>query len=160
MEHDFAAPPIDVINIQLDPGFHRGLELPDLDRPDVVEESSDGAMRVLRLRYEFVGHLDPVAKKLLGSRSLTWLQDLRVDTATSRGSLHFAAEADPNRLNGDASITYDERPDHTTVRTIEGDLHVRVPLIGGTAEKRIVPGLVRRLNVEAAALARALEGRA
>ena len=160
MEHEFEASPADVIDVQLDPQFQRALELPDLGPADVVEASSQGSVRVLRLRYEFVGHLDPVAKKLLGSRSLTWLQDLRVDTATSRGTLHFGAEADPNRLNGDANLTYDARPDGTTVRRIEGELHVRVPLIGGSAEKRIVPGLVRRLDVEAAALARALEGRA
>jgi len=30
---------------------------------------------------------------------------------------------------------------------------VRVPLIGGTAERRIVPGLLIRLDVEAATLA-------
>ena len=40
-----------------------------------------------------------------------------------------------------------------------GELHVRIPVIGGSGEKRIVPGLVRRLDVEAAALAEALKGR-
>ena len=35
---------------------------------------------------------------------------------------------------------------------IAGDFRVRVPLIGGTAERRIVPGIMRRLDVEAEAL--------
>ena len=35
----------------------------------------------------------------------------------------------------------------------------RGPLVGGTAERRIVPGLVSRLDVEAAALTVALEAR-
>jgi hypothetical protein len=35
-----------------------------------------------------------------------------------------------------------------------------VPLVGSTAERRIVPGLVRRLDVEAAALTKELTARA
>ena len=41
-------------------------------------------------------------------------------------------------------------------RRITGDLRVRIPVIGGSAERRIVPGLVRRLDVEASAVAAAL----
>jgi hypothetical protein len=44
-------------------------------------------------------------------------------------------------------------------RRISGDLRVKLPLVGSTAERRIVPGLVRRLDVEAAALQRELEVR-
>jgi hypothetical protein len=39
---------------------------------------------------------------------------------------------------------------------VAGELFVRVPIVGGTAERRIVPGLVRRLDVEADALTAAL----
>ena len=50
----------------------------------------------MRLRYEFTGHLDPVVRKLLGNRKLTWIQDLHFDLAMLRGRLTFAAEADAN----------------------------------------------------------------
>jgi hypothetical protein len=155
--HEFAASPGEVIAVLCDPEFHTHLDLPDLSRPEVVEADTDAPVRVLVLRYEFVGHLDAVAKKLLGNRKLTWRQELRMDTTTASGTLSFAAEADPNKLSGDATVVLEKKGDGTT-RGIDGELRVRVPLIGGTAEKRIVPGLVRRLGVEAAALASRIAG--
>ncbi len=155
VEHDFPAPRATVAERLCDPAFHAQLDLPDLSRPEVVASSAQGTIRVLRLRYEYVGQLDPIARKLLGDRRLTWIQELELDTATYAGTLSFTAEADADRLHGRADIAMvavDGEP--RCRRRIAGDFHVRVPLVGGTAERRIVPGLVRRLDVEAAALAR------
>jgi uncharacterized protein DUF2505 len=159
VDNEFPGPPADVVAIWLDPKFHEQLDLPDLSRPDVLEASTTGTTSLVKLRYEFTGHIDPIAKKVLGNRKLTWLQELHFDMATLRGTLTFAAEADPKRLNGEANVTLQSGSDDTTRRHIEGDLHVRVPLIGGKAERSIVPGIVRRLDVEAAALAEALKAR-
>jgi hypothetical protein len=156
VEHSLPGSPALVAATLCDPAFHLALELPDLGRPDVVEGSATDGERVLRLRYEFVGHLDPIARRFLGDRTLAWLQELRVDTGTLEGTLAFAAEADPARLHGTARVHLAAEGNARTRRRIAGDLHVRVPVIGGTAERRIVPGLVRRLDVEADALARVL----
>jgi hypothetical protein len=158
-DHLLPAPPTDVVSVWLDPRFHETLDLPDLSRPEVVEASATGTTSVLRLRYEFTGHLDPVVRKLLGNRKLTWVQDLHFDMAMMRGSLTFAAEADAKRLHGDADVTLESTGQNTTRRHITGELHVRIPVIGGSGEKRIVPGLVTRLDVEAVALAEALKAR-
>ena len=137
-----------------DPAFHTQLDLPDLSRPEVVASSVDGTTRVLRLRYEYIGQLDPVARKVVGGRKLTWIQELHLDTSSYTGTLSFSAEEGADRLNGDATVSIVALDgDARSQRRIAGDLHVRIPLVGGTAEKRIVPGLVRRLDVEAAALA-------
>ena len=53
---------------------------------------------------------------------------------------------------GEAEITFIAVNETRSRRRIAGDLHVKVPLIGGTAERKIVPGLVRRLDVEAEAV--------
>ena len=160
VEHDFPAPPARVAGVLCDPEFHLALDLPDLSRPAVVASSVDGSTHLLRLRYEYIGQLDPIAHKLLGARKLTWIQELRLDTATYTGTLSFSAEADADRLNGKAEVAIAavDGTEHSR-RRIAGDYHVRVPLMGGTAERRIVPGLVRRLDVEAAALAQKLTAR-
>ena len=154
--HKFPGTPTAVADILFDPAFHTGLDLPDLSRPEVVEHTENGSERLLRLRYEFVGHLDPIARRLLAGRRLTWLQELRLDRDRGMGRLTFAAEAEPNKLYGSAAVSLVavDAPDGTacTHRIVEGDLYVKVPLVGGTAERRIVPGLVARLDVEAAAL--------
>ena len=43
-----------------------------------------------------------------------------------------------------------------TVRRIDGELVVELPGIGRMAERRIVPGLLRRMDIEAEAVERQL----
>ena len=157
-EHEFPGSPTAVAEILCDPAFHTRLDLPDLSRPEVVEHTVSGSERTLRLRYEFVGHLDPIARRLLAGRPLTWIQELQLDSATGRGRLSFAAEAEAKKLYGTATVTLAEVDAGRTRRTVVGDLYVKVPIVGGTAERRIVPGLVARLDVEAAALTATLTG--
>jgi hypothetical protein len=155
-EHEFAGTPHQVALILTDPDFHARLDLPDLSRPEVEAQAAAGSERTLKLRYEFVGSLDPIARRLLAGRRLTWIQTLVLDTATGIGSLAFAAEAEPGRLYGNASIRLETIDDGGTRRRIDGDFFVKFPLVGGTAERRIVPGLVRRLDIEAEAVSAAL----
>lgn len=157
-EHDFDAPVDRVAALLTDPEFHRHLELPDLSLPEIVASTIDGDAAHLQLRYEFVGQLDPIASRLLGGRRLTWLQDLDLDRGSGAGRLRFAAEADPKRLYGRADFTL--RPasgdNGRSVRRLDGELVVALRPVGGMAERRIVPGLQRRLDIEAAALDRQL----
>jgi hypothetical protein len=155
--HDFPAPAAAVADVLCDPAFHTRLDLPDLSRPEVVTSSVDGTTRVLLLRYEYIGQVDPIARRIVGNRKLSWMQELRIDTQSLTGTLSFSAEHNEHRLNGRADVAITATGDGTrSRRRIAGDLHVRVPLLGGTAEHRIVPGLVRRLDVEAAALSNQL----
>ena len=156
VEHEFPGAPDAVATILCDPAFHTALDLPDLSRPEVVESSATGSEHLLKLRYEFTGQLDPIARRILAGRRLTWLQELRLDWASGIGRLSFAAESEPNRLYGSADVALDALDGGRTRRRVVGDLFVKVPVVGGAAERRIVPGLVRRLDVEADALTRAL----
>jgi hypothetical protein len=150
-EHRFQAPIPAVVALLADPDFYRGLALPDLSEPEVLEEANDGDHALLRLRYQYVGSLDPMAQRLLGAKRLTWIQLVRVDRSEGSGTLGFEAEKDPRRLHGSARFVLSEAAD-TTVRRIDGDLIVAVPGIGRMAERRIVSGLLHRLDIEAQAL--------
>jgi uncharacterized protein DUF2505 len=154
-EHRFAGPVDAVVALLVDPEFHRQLELPDVELVDVDDAGSEGDQRHLRLRYRFVGSLDPIARRLLGGRDLTWRQDLRLDRADGTGRLSFEADADPKKLHGSADVTI-EASDGGAVRRLDGQFTVAVPLIGGRAERSIVPGLLRRLDIEAEAVDRRL----
>jgi hypothetical protein len=160
VEHEFQGSCAEVADVLCNPAFQTQLDLPDLSRPDVVASTLDGTTRLLRLRYEYIGQLDPIARKVIGGRKLTWIQELRLDTATYTGTLSFSAEQDASRVNGEAEVAITAVDDDgRSRRRIAGDLHIRVPLVGSTAERKIVPGLVRRLDVEADALANELVAR-
>jgi hypothetical protein len=151
--HDFAAPGTRVVELMSDPEFQSHLELPDLSLPTVVAHEVDGTRRLLRLRYEYTGQLDSMARRIVGDRRLTWIQELQIDVATGAGTLTFSAEEDAGRVNGSAAVAVNPTGESSSHRTIAGDFRIRIPVIGGTAERKIVPGLVRRLDVEASAVA-------
>ena len=150
-EHTFRAPKAAVVGVLADPAFALALSLPDLDQPKLLEAADDGDRAVIRLRYEFTGSLDPMAQRLLGSGRLAWIQEARVDRTRCSGTLGFEAERDPRRLHGRADFTV-ESSETGSVRRLDGELVVAIPGIGRLAERRIVPGLLRRLDIEATAV--------
>ena len=150
-EHRFSSPVDAVLELLADPDFYLGLVLPDLSQPEVLEQRNEGGISALRLRYEFTGNLDPIAKRLIGAQRLAWIQEIRVHPAAATGTLAFGAETDPERLHGSAAFTV-ARDSAGTVRQLQGELVVAVPGVGRMAERRIVPGLLRRLDLEAEAV--------
>ena len=134
-----------------DPGFYLDLALPDLSSPELLGADHSGATTAIRLRYEFTGSLDPIVQRLLGSSRLAWIQEVRLDRSAASGSLHFEAEKDPRRLYGDAEFAFATDGDGVT-RRLDGQLVVAVPGIGRMAERRIVPGILSRLDIEAKAV--------
>jgi Protein of unknown function (DUF2505) len=150
-EHRFHGTSDRVADAMCDPEFYLTLALPDLSKPLIIEQKTSGDSTTLRLRYEFVGSLDPIAKRLLGSQRLGWVQELRMDSSRRSGTLSFEAQKDPKKLHGDARFVLEEEGAET-LRRLEGDLVVAVIGIGPMAERKIVPGLLRRLDVEASAL--------
>ena len=154
-EHQFTGSQAAVGTILADPTFYLDLVLPDLSQPELVEQRLDGDQATLRLRYAFTGSLDPIAQRLIGSGQLAWIQEVRIDRSLGTGSLHFEAERDPRRLHGTARFVLTRQGDGT-VRRIDGELVVELPGIGRMAERRIVPGLLRRMDIEAEAVERQL----
>lgn len=151
--HEFSGTIERVAWIMSDPTFQTRLPLPDLAPPDVVAHEVDGSARRLTLRYAYVGQLDPIAQKVVGGRALTWVQDLRIDLTTGGGTLGFSADGVGGRAEGTAAVTITASGDASCRRQIRGDFRIRIPLLGAKAERAIVPGLERRLDVEAAAVA-------
>ncbi len=147
-EHRFAAPVDAVADLLVDPEFHRGLPLPDVELLEVVDHRDDGAGARLSLRYAYVGRVDPVAQRLLASQRLTWVQELVVDRSEGTGRLTFAVDGSRNRLRGAAAFTL-EADGGETVWDLRGEIRVRVPLVGGSAERRILAGFLERLELEA-----------
>ncbi len=150
-EHSFRAEVPAVLGVLGDAEFALGLTLPDLSRPQLLEASDDGVRSLIRLRYEFVGQLDPMAQRIIGAGRLAWVQEASVDRSSAAGTLDFRAERDPRRLHGSARFTV-EPEGSGSVRRLEGELVVAIPGIGRMAERKIVPGLLRRLDIEAAAV--------
>jgi hypothetical protein len=157
-EHRFDGTVDAVTALLSEPAFYLDLVLPDLSQPELLEDREVGDGTELRLRYEFVGSLDPIAQRLIGAGRLAWIQSVRIDRSTGSGSLRFEAEKDPRRLHGKADFDI-TTSDHGCARRLNGELIVAVPGVGRMAERRIVPGLLRRLDIEAEAVNKRLRDR-
>ena len=148
VEHRFNGSPGEVAALLTDARFYQTLVLPDVSEPEVLESSTDDQRSMLRIRYQFTGNLDAMARRLVPKERLAWVQQVSVERSTNSGDLTFNAEADPKRLHGSAHFDL-QAEDGGCVRRLAGELVVAVPLIGSRAEQKIVPGILRRLDIEA-----------
>jgi len=102
----------------------------------VLEERNEDGIQVLKTEVKRSKDLPKIAAKVLGSKQLAYIQTNRLDRARHRLSWHVEIPAMGDRLqvSGVTSLT----PTATGCsRLLEGDVTVRVRLVGGAVEKAI-----------------------
>lgn len=156
-EQHFPAPVGAVESALLDPGFLLRLaELERLGAPELLDTQVDGDTVRQRVRYRFAGALAPAVTAVIDPDRLTWVEDTAYDLGTHRGEHRIV----PDHYGGRLSSSYTTRLEPAagdpgaTVRTTEGEVRVRFPLVGGKVERAIVAGIVEHAGLEAEVLAR------
>jgi hypothetical protein len=147
-EHDFAASLAAVEAALLDGAFWQSFQFPDLGPSEVVATTVNS----IELHMAYEGSLDPLAQRLIGSESVSWTQSLSIDDE-HRGTITIAPDGRAARMSVTATFVLTRTGDDTTHRALDADLRVRVPLVGGKAEHKLAPGIERRFEIEAQALA-------
>ena len=84
-QHGFEADTASVITAVLDPAFYAGLLLPDIEPPEVLARNEHDGRVELEVRYEYSGTLDPLARTVLGTDRISWIQQLSVDPQSGDG---------------------------------------------------------------------------
>lgn len=153
----FEARPTEVVAAMVDPDCYLDLELPDVALPELVSHRVGDGHGLLVLRYAYLGQLDGLARRLVGDGPLRWRQEVAVDLTAATGTLTVRSEDAAGRLRADATISFSPLATGS-LRRVEGALVVALPVIGGVAERAIVPGVLDRLEREAAALNARLSG--
>ncbi|HEX5615726.1 MAG TPA: DUF2505 family protein [Acidimicrobiia bacterium] len=150
-EHRFSAPRSAVEHAIVDPAFYEQLRLPDVAAPEVLSSRTAGSTSHVELRMAYTGRLDPVGQRVVGDRQIAWIQRIELDVDAHRGVLRVELDGQRERVQCRADMTFAEDDDATT-RSLRGDLSIKVPLVGGLAERKVLPGVLRRLDLEAEAL--------
>jgi hypothetical protein len=111
----------------------------------VLDESMDGDVKVKRLRYTSKRDLPRVVAKALGSKNLTYEQVNRFNAATSElgWTVFLPVLSDRVSVSGTTTI---KPTDTGSKRVVDGDISVRVRLIGGTIEKTVVAEFERSMS--------------
>lgn len=130
--------------------YERLGELPKLGRPEVLDRREDGSEVRLAVRFRFTGELSPAVTKVVDPARLSWVEESVHDL--SRHTVAFTMKPDnyADRLRFEGSSHFEPAGEGGTRRLSEGDVVVRVPLVGRKVEGAIVSGLREHLAAEVA----------
>lgn len=152
VEQRFDALADQVARALADPQLYEALpDLPKLSRPELVAHDVRGDVVHLALRYQFDGELSSAARAVVDPARLTWVERSTHDLATRTGTYTMEPDhyADRFRCNGTFRCV---EAGTGCRRVVDGDLRVRVPLVGGAVERAIVSGLHEHLDQQAPAV--------
>ena len=135
--------PVDAVaRLYTDVRFYERLgELPKLGRPEVLDRQEDGTEVRLAVRFRFTGNLSPAVTAVVDPARLTWVEESVHDL--DHHTVRFVMKPDnyADRLRSEGSARFEPAGDGATRRITEGDLSVRVLLVGRSVENAIVSGL-------------------
>ncbi len=157
-EQHFAAPVAAVLALFIDPDFYATLVgLPKITTPEVIEHQVDGAKVHLALRQRYTGDVPAAALAFIDPAKLGWVEhlDFDVDQATATSRLQPDHYSDRFSCSGRYVFNPDGDDAHS-IRRIDGDLKVRIPLVGGKVEGALVSGLREHSEAEQPLVAAAL----
>ena len=153
------ASPDEVMAAFADPHLYDDYPAGDrLASPEVVGHVVDGDVVELQLRYRFTGDLSSAVRAVVDPARLSWVERTRHDLAahTASFALHPDHYADRLRCTGSVRVVAEGAGSR---RIVEGDLKVKVTLVGGTVERTLVADLQDHLRGETAIVEAFLRGR-
>jgi hypothetical protein len=157
LDHTFHAPLDAVEAAMVDPEFLESTRLPDVGPPKVLSREQDGDVVTLRVSYQYTGSIDSLARRVLRTNDVAWVQETKLDRGTHRTTFTVIPRVYPERFQCGGVMQLTKSGD-VTERVIDGELKIKVPIFGGRAEGMILPGLRSRMNREAELLDEWLKG--
>ena len=150
-----ACPVDQVVAAFVDPQFYEALDsLPNLSRPEVLTHEIDGTTAHLRVRYRFTGNLSAAVRAAIDPNKLSWVDDSVHDLSAHRVTFRMLADHYADRFRCSGTYRFVPAGDGATDRYCDGELQVRMPLVGHRVEKAIVSGLRDHLDDEVAVVER------
>jgi hypothetical protein len=139
-----AVPPAGAVAAYASPSFYES-------RHDIAvlgAAERDGALEV---HYRFEGHVSGAVRAVVDPDKLSWLTRLSVQAHELRCIWDIVPDHYPDRLSSNGRYTFEAQEGGTLV-AIDGELRVRVPLVGRSVERVIVSGLRTYIEAEVASI--------
>lgn len=152
--------PIDAVALAFtEPDLYTALgALPKLGQPQVLGRSEDGDVVSLQIRYQLTGDLSPAARKVVDPARLSWVEHSTHDLARHQVDFTMVPDNYGNLLRASGRYSFEPDGPTATRRVAEGDVAVRVPLVGKSVENAIVSGIREHLAEEVPIVERYLAG--
>jgi hypothetical protein len=115
----------------------------------VVDHEDLGSRVVLEVHYAFRGSVSSAVRRVVDPAKMSWITRTEIRPDEGRAVWEVLPDYYPDRLVSSGTFRFAPEDDGTaTVVTVEGDLSVRVPVVGRSVEKVIVSGLRRYIEAE------------
>lgn len=148
----------DVVEVYLDESFWTGLaDLSTTTPPTVLDITRTGDRAVVRLHWVLSVDLPKEAARFIDPDDVAWVEETRWNLSDRSAEVSFQPDQAAGLLRASAEAQLQPEGDDA-VRTIKGELKVRIPLLGHKVEPVIVEGVGDHLDEEAGAVAARLEG--
>jgi hypothetical protein len=126
------------------PTFYEGRpSRDDIAVREVVRHEATTDRTVLEVRFAFTGSLSPAVRAVVDPAKMSWVTRTEILPTEGRSSWVVLPDHYPDRLRASGSYRFEEGDGGpgTCVVEVEGELKVRVPLVGKQVEKVIVNDL-------------------
>jgi hypothetical protein len=159
LEQSFAAP-VDAVALAFtEPELYEALGgLPKLGRPEVLSRTEDGEVVSLEVRYRFTGDLSAAARRVVDPAKLSWVERSTHDLARHQVDFNLVPDNYGNMLRASGRYSFEPDGPNATRRVAEGDVAVKLPLVGKAVENAIVSGIREHLTAEVPVVERYVAG--
>jgi hypothetical protein len=153
--------PLEAVEAALvDPAFLARLaSLPNLGRPQLLDQRTEGPITSQRARYAFVGELSGAVRAVVDPERLTWVEVSKLNRSTHVTDFRIVPDNYGHLLECHGTFAL-RGASAGCVRLAEGEVRVSVPLLGRRVEAAIVSGLEEHAALESSVMAEWLAGQA
>jgi len=138
------------------PAFYEGRSTrDDIAVREVVGHQASGDRILLEVRFAFTGSVSPAVRAVVDPGKMSWVTQTEILLAEGRSSWVVLPDHYPDRLSASGVYRFEEgdADPGTCDVAVEGDLKVRVPIVGRSVEKVIVGDLRAYIAEEVAGTA-------
>jgi Protein of unknown function (DUF2505) len=154
IRHDVDVPPAQVMAAYGSPAFYEGRRSRDgIDVLGVVGHEDRGDVVVLEVRFAFTGPLSAAVRAVVDPQKMSWVTRTELRPAEGRSTWVVLPDHYADRLSAEGTYRFEPDGGAGTAVEVEGELTIRVPVVGRTVERTIVSGLRAYLEDEVASVA-------
>jgi hypothetical protein len=141
-----AVPPARAMAVYGSPAFYEGRpRRDDIEVREVVRHEAIGDRVLLEVRFAFTGSLSAAVRAVVDPAKMSWITRTELLLAEGRSSWVVLPDHYPDRLSAAGTYRFEEGDagpgSSSTDVEVEGDLKIRVPLVGRSVERVIVGDL-------------------
>lgn len=138
-----------VESILADPAWYEAVTASEaVWAPELLDvEEGEGETVGLRVRYRFRGRLNAAASRVVDPARLSWVEVSTLDRVSHTIDLRIEPDSYADKLRFTGSVVLQPEGE-STERVLDGEVKVKVPLVGGRVEGAVISGLREHAAVE------------